>query len=242
MRRGTNPALEAGFEKAVSTDKSIMTVKGTIVKILILTAILGVAFVYSYMAFQNPSINYKSALIVSSIGALILGILTSFMPKIAQYTAVFYAAFEGVLLGSISRAFENIFGGIVFPAILLTICCLVVTLFIYRRSQSLADRMRKGVFIAILSIGLVYLLGMVLSLFNITLPIYNSGIIGIAFSLFVVIIATISLIMDYDFILKASTYKYPKYMEWYGAFGLMVTLIWLYTEILNLFSKISDNQ
>ncbi|MDV5106217.1 Bax inhibitor-1/YccA family protein [Clostridium perfringens] len=82
---------------------------------------------------------------------------------------------------------------------------------------------------------------MVLSFFGITLPIYGSGIIGIGFSLFVVAIATASLIMDYDFILKASQYGYPKYMEWYGAFGLMVTLIWLYTEILNLLAKFSDN-
>lgn len=241
MRRESNPALSAGFEKAKS-DGTTMTVGGTIVKILIMTLILAIAFVYSYIAFQNPSVNYKSALVVSLGGSLILGILTSFMPKIAQYTAVFYAAFEGVLLGSISRAFENMFPGIVFPAILLTIACLVVTVLVYRRSPNIAGRISKGVLIAMLSIGLVYLLGMILSFFNITLPIYNSGIIGIAFSLFVVVIATASLIMDYDFILKASSYGYPKYMEWYGAFGLMVTLIWLYSEILNLFAKINDNQ
>ncbi|ELC8441076.1 Bax inhibitor-1/YccA family protein [Clostridium perfringens] len=240
MRKESNPALTLGFEKAVS-DGTTMTVRGTIVKILIMTAILGVAFVYSWIAFQNPDINYRSALIVSSIGALILGFLTSFIPKVAQYTAVFYAAFEGVLLGSISRYFENIFPGIVFPAILLTIICLVATVLIYRRTPEIAGRIRKGVLIGIISIAAIYLVGMILSFFGIMLPIYGSGIIGIGFSLFVVVIATASLIMDYDFILKASQYGYPKYMEWYGAFGLMVTLIWLYTEILSLLAKIMDN-
>lgn len=240
MRKESNPALTLGFEKAVS-DGTTMTVRGTIVKILIMTAILGVAFVYSWIAFQNPDINYRSALIVSSIGALILGFLTSFIPKVAQYTAVFYAAFEGVLLGSISRYFENVFPGIVFPAILLTIICLVATVLIYRRTPEIAGRIRKGVLIGIISIAAIYLVGMILSFFGIMLPIYGSGIIGIGFSLFVVVIATASLIMDYDFILKASQYGYPKYMEWYGAFGLMVTLIWLYTEILSLLAKIMDN-
>ncbi|MDZ5252110.1 Bax inhibitor-1/YccA family protein [Clostridium sp. LIBA-8841] len=240
MRKETNPALAVGFEKAVS-DGTTMTVRGTIVKILIMTAILGVAFVYSWIAFQNPDVNYRSALVVSMIGALILGLLTSFIPKIAQYTAVFYAAFEGVLLGSISRYFESMFPGIVFPAILLTIICLVATVLIYRRTPEVAGRIRKGVFIAIISIAAIYLLGMILSFFGIMLPIYGSGIIGIGFSLFVVVVATASLIMDYDFILKAEQYGYPKYMEWYGAFGLMVTLIWLYTEILSLLAKIMDN-
>ncbi|MDZ4994683.1 hypothetical protein GNF80_17275 [Clostridium perfringens] len=240
MRKESNPALTLGFEKAVS-DGTTMTVRGTIVKILIMTAILGVAFVYSWIAFQNPDVNYRSALIVSSIGALILGFLTSFIPKVAQYTAVFYAAFEGVLLGSISRYFESIFPGIVFPAILLTIICLVATVLIYRRTPEIAGRIRKGVLIGIISIAAIYLVGMILSFFGIMLPIYGSGIIGIGFSLFVVVIATASLIMDYDFILKASQYGYPKYMEWYGAFGLMVTLIWLYTEILSLLAKIMDN-
>lgn len=240
MRKESNPALTLGFEKAVS-DGTTMTVGGTIVKILIMTAILGVTFVYSWIAFQNPDINYRSALIVSSIGALILGFLTSFIPKVAQYTAVFYAAFEGVLLGSISRYFENVFPGIVFPAILLTIICLVATVLIYRRTPEIAGRIRKGVLIGVISIAAIYLVGMILSFFGIMLPIYGSGIIGIGFSLFVVVIATASLIMDYDFILKASQYGYPKYMEWYGAFGLMVTLIWLYTEILSLLAKIMDN-
>ncbi len=241
MRRESNPTLAIGFDKAVS-DGTTMTVRGTITKILIMTAILGITFVYSWIAFQNPDINYKSALVVSGGGALILGIITSFVPKAAQYTALFYAGFEGVLLGSISRYFENMFPGIVFPAMLITIICLVMTVLIYRRTPEIAGRISKGVFIAIMSIALVYLVSMIFSLFGITLPIFGSGLLGIGFSLFVVVVATMSLIMDYDFILKASQYGYPKYMEWYGAFGLMVTLIWLYTQILELLAKIaSDN-
>lgn len=240
MRREENPALAAGFEKAVSNGTT-MTVGGTIIKILIMTAILAATFIYSWIAFQNPDINYKSVMIVSAGGAMILGFLTSFIPKIAEYTAVFYAAFEGVLLGAISRFFENIYPGIVFPSILLTIICLVATVLIYRRTPQIAGRISKGVFIALISITGIYLVGFLLSLFGITLPIYGSGIIGIGFSVIVVAVATLSLIMDYDFILKGAEQGAPKYMEWYGAFGLLVTLIWLYVQIVQLLGKILDN-
>ncbi|MGG5461603.1 Bax inhibitor-1/YccA family protein [Clostridium sp. B9] len=240
MRTESNPALAVGFEKAKSNGTT-MTVGGTIIKILIMTAILAATFIYSWIAFQNPTVNYQSAMIVSGIGALILGLVTSFVPKAAQYTAVFYAAFEGVLLGSISRFFENVYPGIVFPAMLLTIICLVATVLIYRRTPEIAGRISKGVFIALISIAGIYFVGFILGLFGITLPIYGSGIIGIGFSLVVVAVATLSLIMDYDFILKGAQYGAPKYMEWYGAFGLMVTLIWLYVQILQLLAKIADN-
>lgn len=240
MRRESNPALSVGFEKAVS-DGTTMTVRGTITKILIMTAVLGITFVYSWIAFQNPDINYKSALIVSGGGALILGFITAFIPKVAQYTAVFYAAFEGILLGSISRYFETMLPGIVFPAILLTVICLVATVLIYRRTPEIAGRISKGVFIGMISLAGVYLVSIILGFFGIPVAIFGSGLIGIGFSLFVVVLATMNLIMDYDFILKASQYGYPKYMEWYGAFGLMVTLIWLYTQILELLVKIASN-
>ena len=240
MSRNSNPALSIGFEKAVP-NSTYMTVKGTVMKTLLLVAIVAATFVYSWIALANPTINYNAMMVVSSIGALILGIVTAFVPKAAQFTAVFYAAFEGMLLGSFSRYFETLYPGIVFPAIMLTIFAVVATLIIYRRTPTVADRIRKGVFIAMIALGLTYLVGFVLSFFGIMLPIYGSGVIGIVFSLIVVGIAVLNLILDYDFILKSAQYGAPKYMEWYGAFGLMVTLIWLYIEIVRLLAKFMSN-
>lgn len=237
MRIGeTNPALEKGFKSAVS-DGTTMTIGGTIVKILILLAIVAGAFLYSW--FYIP---YSGGIMGAvAIGTLIVAIITSFSPKAAQFTAVIYAAFEGLLLGSISQLFNAMYPGIVLPAIMLTIVAVVVTVVIYGKRPSLAERTRKGVMIAMGTIIITSLIGIVLRWFGITLPIYSSGPIGIIFSLAVVIIATISLMQDYDFILRGAQYGAPKYMEWYGAFGLMVTLIWLYMEILQLLAKIVSN-
>lgn len=240
MARKSNPALSVGFENSVS-DGTIMTVKGTVIKIFILLAILSASFVYSFIASTNPSINFKAMMVVSIIGATVLGVSTSFFPKIAQFTAIFYAAFEGMLLGSISITFEYAYPGIVLPAILLTLLSVVGTLIIYRRTPGIADKIRKGVFIAMFAIFGTFAIGFIANIFGLTLPIFGSGILGIAFSLFVVCIAVLNLIIDYDFILKSAQRGAPKYMEWYGAFGLMVTLIWLYVEILNLLSKIVSN-
>lgn len=240
MSKNSNPALAVGFEKTTS-DSTYMTVKGTVVKTLLLVAIVAIAFLYSWISLSNPTLNYKAMMVVSSIGALILGLLTSFIPRIAQFTAIFYAAFEGMLLGSFSRYFETIYPGIVFPAIMLTIFSVVATLLIYRRTPQIAQRISKGVFIAMLALALTYLLTFILGLFGVSLPIFEAGPIGIIFSIVVVAIAILNLIIDYDFILKSAQAGAPKYMEWYGAFGLMVTLIWLYIEILRLLAKFASN-
>ncbi len=241
MARKSNPALSIGFENPVANGR-LMTVRGTVIKIFILLIILSATFSYSFIASTNPSINFQAMMVVSGIGALILGFATVFFPKIAQFTAIFYAAFEGMLLGSISITFESAYPGIVLPAILLTLLSVLGTLIIYRRTPVIADKIRKGVLIAMFSIIGVSIIGYISGLFGFSLPFFGSGIIGIAFSLFVVCIAVLNLILDYDFILKAAQQGAPKYMEWYGAFGLMVTLIWLYVEILNLLAKIASNR
>ena len=232
----TNPALAKGFKEATH-DSTTMSISGTIVKILILLAIVACAFVYSW--FYIP---YSAGIMmVVSLLTFVVAMFTTFSPKNAQFSAVIYAAFEGLFLGSISKFFNNFYPGIVLPAILLTIVAVLVTVFIYGKRPSIADRTRKGVMIALTTIVVTSLIGIVLSWFGIILPIYNNGIIGIVFSLAVVIVATISLMQDYDFILRGVQSGAPKYMEWYAAFGLMVTLIWLYMEILQLLAKIFSN-
>ncbi|MEG1002222.1 Bax inhibitor-1/YccA family protein [Clostridium sp.] len=233
----TNPALTTGFKSAVQ-DGTTMTIAGTITKIVILLAVLTGGFIYSW--FYIP---YSSGVMVGvSLVTFIVAIFTSFSPKAAQYSAIIYAAFEGLFLGCISQLFNQMYPGIVLPAILLTMVCVIVTLIIYGKKPSLAERTRKGVMIGLVTILATSLIGIVLSFFGIMLPIYSNGPLGIAFSLIVVAVATISLMQDYDFILRGANQGEPKYMEWYAAFGLMVTLVWLYMEILQLLAKIFSNR
>ncbi|AQM60369.1 Bax inhibitor-1/YccA family membrane protein [Clostridium baratii] len=233
----TNPALTSGFKKAIQ-DGTTMTVTGTITKIVILLAVLSCGFIYSWLY-----IPYSSGIMMGvSILTFVVALITSFAPKLAQYSSIIYAAFEGLFLGCISKLFNMMYPGIVLPAILLTIVCVAVTLIVFGRNPSIADRTRKGVMIALITILATSFIGMILSFFGITLPIYSNGIIGIGFSLIVVAVATISLMQDYSFILRGAQFGEPKYMEWYAAFGLMVTLVWLYMEILQLIAKIVSSR
>lgn len=232
----TNPALAKGFKEATH-DSTTMSISGTIVKILILLTIVTCSFVYSWFYIPYSG----KIMIVISLITFIVAMFTIFSPKNSQFSAVIYAAFEGLFLGSLSKFFNNFYPGIVLPAILLTIVAVFLTVFIYGKRPSIADRTRKGVMIAITTIVVTSLIGVLLSYFGIILPIYNNGIIGIVFSLVVVIVATISLMQDYDFILRGAQSGAPKYMEWYAAFGLILTIVWLYMKILQLLAKIFSN-
>ncbi|AIY84308.1 MAG: Bax inhibitor-1/YccA family protein [Clostridium baratii] len=233
----TNPALTSGFKKAMQ-DGTTMTITGTITKIVILLAVLSCGFIYSWLY-----IPYSSGIMMGvSILTLIVALITTSVPKLAQYSSIIYAAFEGLFLGCISKLFNMMYPGIVLPAILLTIVCVFVTLIVFGRNPSIADRTRKGVMIALITILATSVIGIILSFFGIVLPIYSNGPIGIIFSLVVVVVATISLMQDYSFILRGTQFGEPKYMEWYAAFGLMVTLVWLYMEILQLIAKIVSSR
>lgn len=233
----TNPALTSGFKKAMQ-DGTTMTITGTITKIVILLAVLSCGFIYSWLY-----IPYSSGIMMGvSIVTFVVALITSFAPKLAQYSSIIYAAFEGLFLGCISKLFNMMYPGIVLPAILLTIVCVLVTLIVFGRNPSIADRTRKGVMIALTTIIVTSVIGIILSFFGIVLPIYSNGPIGIIFSLIVVVVATISLMQDYSFILRGAQFGEPKYMEWYAAFGLMVTLVWLYMEILQLIAKIVSSR
>lgn len=238
----SNPFINSGFEKSKSNyAEDTMTISSTIIKTLVLIAVLFISLMLTWKVLSNGIKNFNSLLVISSIGAFILAIITNFVPKIAPITSIFYAVFEGVLLGSLSRLMEFRFPGVVLSAICLTIAVAISTLLIYRRTPTLAGKVRKGVVIATVSIALVYLISFLLGLFGINIPIFGLGFLGIGFSVFVVAIASISLILDYDFILRSVQYGSPKYMEWYAGFGLLVTLIWLYVEILELLVKLLQN-
>ncbi len=178
--------------------------------------------------------------IVAAIGGFALAILTIFKPKLARFTAPLYAAAQGAFVGAISKLYEVQFDGIVLQAVGLTIGVFVMMLVLYATGTiKVTDRLRKGIFAATGAVCLVYLATLVARLFGSDIPmIHDAGIVGIGFSLVVVGIASSNLLLDFDFIERGVEMRAPRYMEWFGAFGLMVTLIWLYLELLRLLSKL----
>lgn len=251
MRSG-NPALkdstflDLGSGTVVSRDGGAMTLNGTVNKtgILLLLTVLTAAFAWSQSIDSYGQVSSSATLYTlgGAIGGLILALVTVFKKEWSPVTAPLYALVEGFFLGAISAVFELRFPGIVFQAVLLTFGTLFALLVAYRSGViKVTENFKLGVFAATGGIALLYLASFVLSFFNINVPvIHEASWLGIAFSLFVVVVAALNLVLDFDFIETGVEQNAPKYMEWYGAFGLMVTLVWLYVEFLRLLSKIQQ--
>lgn len=247
--RSSNPALIAnpfsGF--GVVSESNTMTIRGTVNKTLILLALVLIPAAWVWLKFvqagQNPAA-VQTWMWVGLIGGLIASLATIFKKDWAPITAPLYAVLEGLFLGAISSVFEASYPGIVMQAVSLSIATLLVMLVAYQSGWIRAtERFKWGVVAATGGIALVYLVSIVLGLFHINVPfITGSGTFSIIFSLFVVGIAALNFILDFDFIEQGARASVPKYMEWYGAFALMVTLIWLYLEILRLLAKINDRR
>lgn len=251
MRSG-NPALsESTFldlasGSVVTSPDQVMTINGTVNKtgILLLLTVLTAAFAWSQTIGADGQIAPGAMIyaIGGAIGGLILALVTVFKKEWSPVTAPMYALVEGFFLGAISAVFEARFPGIVFQAVLLTFGTLFALLAAYRSGLiKVTENFKLGVVAATGGIALLYLASFVLSFFNINVPvIHEASWLGIAFSLFVVVVAALNLVLDFDFIETGAAARAPKYMEWYGAFGLMVTLVWLYVEFLRLLSKIQQ--
>jgi uncharacterized YccA/Bax inhibitor family protein len=239
MRTG-NPALRGNTFSSVGAvnPEDAMTIQGTANKTLILLVfVVGAAM----WAWSRP-LEFLPWFLWIMGGAFVLGLITVFVKKAAPVTAPLYALVEGVLLGCISFFFEKAYPGIVIQAVGLTFGTLLALLLAYQSGWiKVTQNFRLGVIAATGGIALYYLASMILSaFFKIQVPlIHESTPLGIGFSVVVVIIAALNLVLDFDFIEKGAQTNAPKYMEWYGAFGLMVTLIWLYLEILRLLAKTS---
>ena len=236
--RSGNPALSSATFKGISSISSgeTMTINGTVNKTAISLTLLLLAGYYTY-------INQLFIFIpIGIIGGLILAIVTIFKKEWAPKTVPLYAILEGLAMGGISVYYNNLYEGIVPQAILLTLSILFCLLFAYKSNMiAVTENFKLGVFAATGGIFLVYIISFIMSFFGGGLPILdptNSSVFSILFSLFVVGIASLNLVLDFDFIEEGSERGMPKYMEWYGAFGLLVTLIWLYLEILRLLSKL----
>lgn len=240
--RSGNPALSSKSFQNITFSKSddVMTINGTVNKIAISLSIL---LICAYYTFINANPLFIG---VGFIGGFIVALITIFKKEWSPTTVPIYAALEGLALGGISSQFESMYEGIVSQAILLTLGILFTLLFAYKSKIIAAtENFKLGVFAATGGIFIVYFVSFIMSLFGSGLPIMNplnSSLFSIGFSLFVVVIASLNLVLDFDFIEEASEKNVPKYMEWYGAFGLLVTLIWLYLEILRLLAKLQSRR
>jgi uncharacterized YccA/Bax inhibitor family protein len=249
MIRSANPALNDNtFTRYAQpySDTETMTINGTVNKtgILLVLCLMPAAWVWQkFFAAQNPEVVYPY-LIGGALGGFVVAMVTVFKKDWAPITAPIYALLEGLVLGGISAVLEARFPGIVIQAVGLTFGTLFALLFAYKSGVIKAtENFKLGVVAATGGIAMVYLAGFVLGFFGVSIPyIHGSGLIGILFSLFVVVIAALNLVLDFDFIENGAAAGAPKFMEWYAAFGLLVTLIWLYLEILRLLSKLSSRK
>ncbi|HXN17992.1 MAG TPA: Bax inhibitor-1/YccA family protein [Candidatus Binatus sp.] len=243
LMRTSNPALnDQAFQGAGVAIGEPMTLQGTVNKtgVLLLCVIATAAWTWNIFMHTHSQESAMSLAMVGGIGGFIVALVTIFKKTWAPVTAPIYALLEGLVLGGISAMFELRFPGIAIQAVSLTFGTLAVLLLVYRSGViPVTENFKLGVVAATGGIALFYLATMVLGFFGVHLTTINgSGPIGIGFSIFVVIIAALNLVLDFDFIENAVRAGAPKYMEWYAAFGLMVTLIWLYFEILRLLSKL----
>ena len=230
--RSGNPAFSQGFGINESISGEVMTLDGTVNKTSILLALcVGGA----YFGWNSPGLVMPAVLI-----GFVIAIFTIFSPKNSPYTAPAYAAIEGVALGGITMIFEAQYPGIGIQAIGLTFGILASLLFCYKSGIiKPTENFRLMIFAGTMGIFILYLVSFIMSFFGNSIGfIHSNGLFGIGFSLFVVAIASLNLVLDFDFIEEGAEKGMPKYLEWYGAFSLMVTLVWLYLEILRLLAKI----
>ena len=238
--RSGNPVLNKSTFLSSDVQSEKMTINGTVNKTLISLILLITSGYYCFTSI-SPII-----IIGGAIGGLIVAIITIFKKEWAPITVPIYALLEGCFLGGISYMYNTMYEGIVSNAIFLTIGILLSLLFAYKSGWiKPTENFKLGLFAATGGIFIVYLVNMVMSFFGSQMGIMdinNSSMFSIGFSLFVVVIASLNLVLDFDFIEEGAEKGAPKYMEWYGAFGLLVTLIWLYLEILRLLAKLNSRR
>ncbi|GHT68051.1 membrane protein [Bacteroidia bacterium] len=249
-----SPALsEKIFLKShadVFANEGVMTVKGVVNKtfILLLLAVLSASYTWRIvsdtMAAEIGDFSSLTPYLVGGIiGGLVFALIAIFRPRSSRWAAPLYAVAEGLALGAISAMYNMETQGIVFNAVGLTLLVLFMMLLVYRAGWvKVNNKLRKGIVIATGAVALFYLIGWISSFFTTSLTGFmaSSSPLSIGISLVIVGIAAFNFLLDFDFIEKGAATGSPKYMEWYAAFGLMLTLVWLYLEILRLLSKMNS--
>jgi uncharacterized YccA/Bax inhibitor family protein len=241
--RSGNPALKESTFRGlpVAAEGEGMTIEGTVNKTYVLFLLLIVGVAGAVVAEESA---LYGLMMLGAIGGLITAVVTVFRKQWAPITAPIYAVLEGLFVGAISLVMEAAYPGIVLPAVSLTFGTLFALLAVYRSGLiKVTDNFRLGVAAATGAIFVVYIAQFVLGLVGVQVgflheAIFGAGWLGIGVSVVVIIVAALNLVLDFDFIEHGAAARAPKYMEWYGAFGLLVTLIWLYLEILRLLSKL----
>ncbi len=233
------PSVGAGFGEA-------MTINGTIHKTgILLLCVLGTAlWTWSKFFTSRDPAAVGPYILVGALGGFVVALVTTFKREWSAVTAPIYALLEGLFLGGLSAILELRFPGIAIEAVALTFGTAFCMLMAYRSGLIRAtQKFTMGIAAATGGIALVYVVSMVVGFFGVQVPlIYGNGPVGILFSLVVVVIAALNLILDFSVIEQGAANGAPKYMEWFAAFGLMVTLIWLYLEMIRLLSKLRDRR
>ncbi len=249
LMRTSNPALSSktfAGQETVTDPALAMTLQGTVNKTGISLILVALSAAYTWNLYRTSSdpAEVFPFILGGTLGGFVVALVTVFKKNWAVVTAPVYCVLEGLLLGGLSAIFEARYHGIAIQAVSLTFGTLFCLLLAY--SSGLikpSENFKLGVAAATGGVALLYLATIGLHFFGVGIPyIYENGLIGIAFSLFVVVLAALNLVLDFDFIENGVAAGAPKYMEWYAAFGLMVTLIWLYLEIIRLLAKLRSRR
>ncbi len=238
--RTSNPMLKDETFSRSFAGAETMTIQGAVNKTICLLALVVIGAAWTWMLSSNQGPAAATPWMIGGlIGGLIAAFATIMKPHWAPLTAPAYGLLEGLALGGISAVFEMKFPGIVIQAVALTFGVMFCLLMAYKsRLIQATENFKLGIVAATGGVAVVYLIGFVGGFFGFQIPyIHESGIIGIGFSLVVVVIASLNLVLDFDFIERGHGTA-PRYMEWYAAFGLVLTLVWLYLEMLRLLSKL----
>lgn len=246
-QKTSNPVFSRAFGDSNSSFANIsdqpMTINGTINKtaLMVLITIASAIFV-----IQDPVLKSSKALLIGgAVVGFIIALVIVFSPKNAKYLVPIYSVSQGLFLGVVTGLFEQSFPGIAFNAVLLTMFTFVIMLGLYYfRIIKVTEKFKSIILAATLAIASYYFIIFIVSLFSSNfVPFHHgSGMLSIGFSIFVVAIAAFSLLLDFDMIENGVKQGAPKYMEWYSAFGILVTLIWLYVEMLKLLSKLNSRE
>ncbi len=244
-----NPTLsEKSFQSVtISNDAESMTLRGTLNKFgFMLLMLMGSAY-YSWKEFAEGG-NVQPLIWIGLLGGLAVAMVIIFKKEWAPYLAPLYALLEGLFLGAISAMYNDAFAtkapGIVMNAVGLTFGTAIAMYLLYSfKIIKATERFKSVIFTATAGIAVFYMISMLLGFFGVHMAFLHEGsLMGIGFSLVVVAVAALNLILDFDMIEQGTAAGAPKYMEWYGAFGLMVTIVWLYLEIIRLLSKLSGRK
>ena len=238
----SNPMTKIDIKENVILDSKPMTISGTINKTAIL---LGIVVFIAYYTWTLCAQGYTDKANIFLTGGIIAGFLlaitTIFNPKISPFTAPMYAVCEGLALGIISYSYGSAFDGIIQNAIGITILALFSMLFLYKtKAIQATETFKKVIFTSTLAVAIFYLVGINGALMGHPMTLFNGGALGIGVSLLICAIAAFNFIMDFDFIEQGEKRLYPSHFEWYGGFTLLVTLIWLYLEVLRLLAQLNS--